>query len=284
MADDDFVSSPGPGGDDDGGTAAPSDERLSRFESRLNDVSEAIGALARNQDARDVRSRISQRTAQVDAALRTSERAVDLAEEALATAYEGGESAVIARAQRELSERIASREHARGDKRTHDQALKEIERRGGGSQGAPGAHVEKQDQTGAKDTANLDGWRKKHSSWYGIDAEMTKAAHEVDRAIREAGVIPVGSQQYFQAIDRQMAKSYPDQLRSAPETGSGSSSGRTAPRHTGRIPGEVVEGWRHMGINVDDPATMERMIGHRSHLAGKGILPDAPAYGIVRPR
>jgi len=53
---------------------------------------------------------------------------------------------------------------------------------------------------------------------YGVDTDMTKAAHEVDRSIREAGVIPVGSQEYFKAIDRQMAQKYPDRFRSPPDT------------------------------------------------------------------
>lgn len=272
----------------DGGAPAPSpaDERLSRFEQRLSQVTDAIGAMSRNQETQQIRSRISQRTAQVDNQLRSAERQVDAVEAELSDAYDTGDGATIAKTQRKLSEAIAAREHARVEKREHESALRDLERRQGGASGTPG--TPQQQATQAKDTSNLDNWKQKHSSWYGVDAEMTKAAHEIDKTIREAGVIPVGSQQYFEAIDRQMTRRYPEQLRSTPDTASaGAQGGGQRPQgrpNTGRIPADVINGWRTMGIDVDNPETLQRMVGHRTTLADKGILPTQPAYGNVRTR
>lgn len=278
------------GDDNGGGGGRQDDERLDRFEGRLREVTEAISNLSRTQETRDIRSRIAQRSSEIENVVRAAERDVDQAEQALADAYEAGDGAVIARAQRELSERIANREHARISKRDHDNAVRELERRNGGAQGAPRMAGQQQQQRpeAAKDTTNLDKWKDRHSSWYGIDGDMTKAAHEIDRSIREAGVIPVGSAQYFEAIDRQMSRRFPEQLRHTPDTGAGG-GGRHQPQQqmrpgTGRIPRDVIDGWERMGIDVSKPETLERMIKNRSTLADKGILPTEPAYGIVRPR
>lgn len=259
--------------------AAPAPD-MSRFDERLNRISEAVGAMARNQEISAIRGRITARGTELERAFKDSEIAVDRAEADLATAIEEGDSAVMAKRQRELADRIASREQARGELGQFKNAMSEMEKRSGGSTGTPSTTGNPPSQP-QKDMTNLNGWKKKNSSWYGVDDDMTKAAHEFDRSIREEGVIADGSQEYFREIDRRMASRYPEKFRSAPQTGGGSSREQGGQRMSGKIPNDVLDGWRRMGINVDDDKTLERMVANRQKLVDKEILPDVPAYGRV---
>ena len=110
---------------------------------------------------------------------------------------------------------------------------------------------------------------------------MTRAAHEIDGRIRAAGAIPVGSKEYFKAIDREMSSRFPDKFGGTPTTAGGGGGGGTSPRK-GRIAQSIVEGWRRMGINVNDPKVIERMTKHRELAVSKGILPQEPVGGAIR--
>lgn len=268
--------------------ATPPAPDLSKFESRLNDIARTLSTVQQDQQQRDSRSQLAQQEAQVAQKVRSAQNAVDAAERDLSKAFEDGDSTAIAKAQRNLTERVADRERAVNVREQFKSAIKSMETRSGGSAGAPGgsnpaAAPQQSGQTQELDTKNLEDWKSKNESWYGIDTEMTKAAHEVDQEIREAGVITVGTPEYFKAIDRKMAQRYPSRFNNAPQTaGSGSGSGRQqAPNSAGRIPRDVVDGWARMGINVNDDATLNRMVKNRQALADKGILPQQPEYGRV---
>ena len=150
--------------------------------------------------------------------------------------------------------------------------MKEAEKRDGGKREEP--------EGGDLDTTNLDSWRTKHSSWYGVDKDMTKAAHEIDAQIRGAGVLEAGSKEYFDAIDRQMSQKFPDQFKGTPRTGSGGGAPVTSGgQRQVRIPASVADGYRRMGINIDDPKVAQRMVKNRERAVDKGWLPEQPASG-----
>jgi hypothetical protein len=146
----------------------------------------------------------------------------------------------------------------------------EGEKRQGGSEGSPNL-----------DTTNLDNWKQRHASWYGVDKDMTAKAHQIDGQIRAAGVYPVGSVEYFNAIDREMRRLYPDKLTGSPATAGG---GGAPPVRSGggRVAASVMEGWRRMGINVSDPKVVARMLQHREVAVSKGILPQVPVTSAIR--
>lgn len=266
--------------------SAPSPD-LSRIDERLNRISDAVNNMTRSQEINTIRNRISARGTELDRMVKDAETAVDRAEADLAAAYDEGDGATIAKRQRDLAERVATREHARGEFGQFQRAVKEMESRSGGSTGAPSASgnpASQPTEKPAKDTTNLNGWKKRNSSWYGVDDDMTKAAHEFDRSIRGEGVIADGSQEYFREIDRRMAQKYPDKFRSTPQTGGGTTREQGGHSMTGKIPNDVLDGWRRMGINVDDDKTLERMVANRQKLVDKEILPETPTYGRVLTR
>jgi hypothetical protein len=138
------------------------------------------------------------------------------------------------------------------------------------------------------DTTNLDNWKKSNASWYGIDSDMTKAAHSIDASIRAAGVLEPGSSQYFEAVDRQMRQKFPDRFEGSPQTGGGSGgstyTGGGNNRQQTRIPATVAEGYRRMGIDIDDPEVAKRMVANREIAVRKGWLPEKPNMGRILQR
>jgi hypothetical protein len=252
----------------------PADDLAARFEGRLNKITDAVETLTRSHQqsrASDADNRMRSQVERLDAARRSAEVAVATAERALATAIEGGEAAAIARAHRNIAERVVERDKATSRRTDFDRVMRETQQRARQQPAdAPAQPTDKQ-----VDDANLRQWKSKHSSWYGVDTDLTKAAHDVDKRIREAGVIPVGSPEYFRAIDMQMAQRYPDRFSRAPDTASGGGGGggqRQQSSAGGRIPQSVVDGWERMGIDVRDPKVIERMLGHRQTAVEKGIL------------
>lgn len=257
---------------------------LSPIEQRLNRITESVAALTKRDQDREVRAaseRLKGYEAQIANAIRDAEGAVDAAERAMAQAHEDGDPLSIAKATRRLTDAVAEREAVRLEKREFDRAkAAQQERRTGGSEGARGQRTEP--AQGTRDTTNLNDWKSRNSEWYGVDTDMTKAAHEIDKQIRQAGVIPVGSQDYFKAIDRQMAQRYPDRFKSSPNTsGAGGTPAGGQRPSTGRIPRDVLDTWAKMGINVQDDKVLERVVKGREQLVAKGILPQEPAYGRV---
>lgn len=254
---------------------------LERLQADQRKLSEGAAAREKQSAAQAEEARIAAYGNRLAQEISTGERGVEEAERRLTTAYEEGDSATIAKNQRALSEAVSGRDDAKRRLAEHRTAKAEYEARR-----KRAAEREQQEAARPKkdvDDGNLNDWQKRNS-WYGVDAEMTKAAQEIDAQIRDAGVIAVGSKPYFEAIDRQMAAKFPQQHRS-PDTASG---GR-APSHGGgggggggRIPAHVLDGWRRMGIDVDDPKEIEAMVGHRQTAVNKGLLPEQPVYERVR--
>jgi hypothetical protein len=284
MADeDDFHDGGGQDGGGDQQQIAQQPVDLSPIEARLSRITDAISGLTRDSEAREIQSRLSNHETSLRQRVAQADTAVTLAERRVAEAYDGGDGATIARANRNMTEAIAARETVKAEVNEFTRQKQELDRR----RAAPQPQQQPQGgEEGARDTRNLNDWKTRNSSWYGVDTDMTKAAHEVDRSIREAGVIPVGSQEYFKAIDRQMAQRYPDKMRSTPDT-AGAGGGRPqAPQRQGggRIPQSVIDSWGRMGINVADDKVLQRMVRNQEALVAKGILPQERQYGVVLTR
>lgn len=253
---------------------------LSPIEDRLNRITQAITGITRDQETREIRQRVDSVEQSIRQRTTQAENAVTIAERRVAEAYDSGDGATIARANRMMTEAIATRESVKAEAQEFARRKKQLD----AQQQAPqrGDQVQDADE-GAKDTRNLNDWKTRNSSWYGVDTDLTKAAHEVDRAIRTAGVIPVGSQEYFKAIDRQMAQKFPDRFRSTPSTAGADGQGnrQPAPRQQGRIPQNVIDSWGRMGIDVKDDKVLARMVRNQEALVSKGILPQERQYGTV---
>ncbi len=277
MADNDFFEIPGASGDNSGGEqgqgaseSAPAD-RNTILEQRLERMGHAIETLVSKDKTSHQQREKEQLQRKVVNAVRTKESEVDKAETALAEAYEEGDGVSIAKAQRKLSSLTAEVERLKAEGRA---ALERFE------SSQPRDDADDSDLS----TANLDRWKDRNSSWYGVDGEMTRAAHKIDAEIRAAGQIETGSEAYFEAIDRQLSKQFPDKMRGSP--GSAGGGGDTGGQNRGvtRIPADVADGWRRMGIDIDNPEVAKRMMDHRQKAVGKGILQEKPQFGRVLER
>lgn len=267
--------------DGEGTTPAPDLNRVAALEARLGSMAQQMGALLEGQRTRDAQQQLSQFEGQLNSRVAETESAVTSAEAALAEAFDGGDGTQIARAQRVLAEAVTAKEQAKLNKSNYDLRRREEERRQGGGGNPAGAPQQQADA--ASDTTNLNSWKNRHRSWYGVDSDMTQYAHSVSDRIRNAGAVAVGSTEYFEIIDRELRNKFPDRLSGTPQTAGGGGGGGTAPSAgRGRIPSSVLDGWRRMGLNTADPKVVERLVGHRQGLVDKGILSAQPVSGPIK--
>lgn len=274
MADNDFIEIPGASGNSAGGgegqgasdVASGAPDRNALLEQRLSKMGDAIEKLMSNSRKSEDDGKKAELTRRINAAIGAKQKEVDAAETALAEAYEDGDGMAIAKAQRKLSELTATVERMRAEGRN---ALNSFNAEGSDAGDDDGA-----------DTTNLDAW-KRQNKWFGTDATLTAAAREIDKEIQEAGVIEVGSSEYFAALDQQMARRYPDRFKGSPGSTATSGDAKGNTQGVTRLPRAVVDGWKRMGINTDDPDTLKRMMGHRQTAVNKGILDPTPRYGRV---
>ncbi len=264
----------GAGGGGEGATTPTPEagEVISGLAARLARTQQQLDGMTADQKRQRTIDVIASRDKELTTAKTDADTAVTSAETALANAYDNGEGVEIAKAQRFLTEAVAKRERADIAVEQFRDQVKAAEKR---ETEAP--------KGGAPDDTNLNSWKEKHSEWYGVDAEMTKASHTIDRQIREAGVWSVGSKEYFAAIDKAMAQKFPDRLSGAPTTagpGGGMSNPSKSPLK-GRIQQSIADGWRRMGIDMSDPKTVERMVKNREAAVQKGILSETPVSGPV---
>jgi cell division septum initiation protein DivIVA len=266
----------GGGGSLDGGasdgTPAPADDRTSKIEGRLDRLAQSVEGFISGQKKSQAETEVAQNEQRIKYAEQKAATAVDEAEAALATAFDDGDGVKIAKAQRVLAEAASKSERVNAAAYEARARAKDAEKRKGGTRS----------DDDALDTSNLDGWKKKHKSWYGIDQAMTQAAHELDAQIRENNVLVQGSKEYYDAIDRQMSKKFPDQFGGSPATGGNGGTGIGGGAGSQkRIPAPVAAGLRRMGIDIDDPDVAKRMIANREKAVRKGWLPEIPVTGSV---
>jgi hypothetical protein len=70
-------------------------------------------------------------------------------------------------------------------------------------------------QEESKITPKTKRWVEKNNDWFGVDDEMTMLAMGLDKKLqRQYGADYIGTDEYFQEIDRTMRKRFPDYFRS----------------------------------------------------------------------
>lgn len=122
---------------------------------------------------------------------------LESAKAAFKKAYEDGDADAIVAAQEAVSKATIKMEKAEN--------LKPIE------------HEEKEfertvpQQQAPKISPRTQKWIQKNSDWWGIDDEMTMTAVGIDKRLqKEYGSDYVGTEEYFQTIDRMMRKRFPE--------------------------------------------------------------------------
>ena len=245
------------------------DDTIANLTARLDRLNQSVDAQTADSVQRNQRSQVIARDNELNNVKAQAQANVDTLEKALADAYDNGEGGEIAKAQRALTQGVAKVERADLEVETFRKQVKAAEAR------APAG--------GDLDETNLNSWKSKHSTWYGVDAAMTKASHEIDRQIREAGVISAGSTAYFEAVDRQMSQKFPERFGGTPSTngGTGGGGGGAPNPNKGRIASSIADGWRRMGIDMSDPKVVERMNKNRQTAVDKGILNQTPSTGSI---
>jgi len=243
------------------------EERNAALESRLARQQGQIDQIARNSQQQNEANQVEAAQSRVTQAVTDAKTSVDLAERELAGAHDDGDGAVIAAAQRKLSEAAAKRERVNAEADQFKRDLQARERRTTGSAPAPGGDL---------DTTNLNSWKDRHKEWYGIDQDMTRASHEIDSSVRAAGTFKVGSTEYFNAIDRAMKQRFPDRFAGAPASPAARAeqevTGQRAPR---RYTESIQRGMDAFGL---DPKAWDAA---RAKAVAKGLLPDAPVSGRI---
>lgn len=278
MADEnEFPDAGAGGGGGQGASGAPTTDRQAAYEARLDKMGQSIDQLLnrtrKDEEVREAEGKLAQIRTAVTESVNKLKGDVKQAEDALAAAYDEGEGKDIARAQRILSERAARLERIQSD---GARLLKEQE-----------AKIKAEPK---KDTADSDGVDRTElnkwlaaNPWYNTDAEKRTAANQIDAALKAEGQILTGTPQYFEAINKRMAEKFPAFFKGSPGSAGGGSGEQVGQAQT-RVDRETAEAWRRMGINVDDPDTVKRMLGHRQTAVEKGILPQTPITGRVLAR
>jgi hypothetical protein len=134
--------------------------------------------------------------------IETSKSAIEAkvvtAKKKLKEAFEAGDAEALAEAQAEIAEATAE---AREIQRMKPIEVEEDEEfKPASSQSAT-----------PKMTPRMQKWYDSNSDWWGKDEEMTMAAMGIDKKLqREYGANYVGTEEYFQTVDRTMRKRFPE--------------------------------------------------------------------------
>jgi len=125
---------------------------------------------------------------------------LDAAKRKLKEAFEAGDAEALATAQEEVSKATLKMDKA--------QTMRPIQMQDEGE-------FRPARQEGAKITPKTKRWVEKNSDWFGVDDEMTMLAMGLDKKLqRQYGADYIGTDDYFQEIDRTMRKRFPDYFRS----------------------------------------------------------------------
>ena len=267
-------------GEASGGAGSdPSADRVAALEARLGKLTQALTSVQQENQQRTQQQTAEQerlRTVQAaDGFVAEAKQKLDATRNKLAAAHDSGDARAIADATAEMSS--AAAEHTAA--RMHAESIKAQMQR----PQTPPAQPQQRPQPQVDDS-NLRAWRDRNKSWYGIDREMTEMALNVSKEVEAERVLEVGSQAYFQAIDARLRTRYGDRMPSSSsaqvQTQRGTMPSGTPPSQN-RIPEAIANGYRRMGINVDDPEVAKQMVGAREQAVRKGFLPETPAYGSV---
>lgn len=124
---------------------------------------------------------------------------LDSAKKRYKEAYESGDVDAITEAQAEIAKAALRIDRASGLKPI------EVEERG----------FQTPQPEQPKMTPRTKKWVERNNDWWGVDDEMTMAAMGIDRKLqKEYGAGYVGTEEYFQTIDKTMRKRFPEHFES----------------------------------------------------------------------
>ena len=130
----------------------------------------------------------------------TAQLELDSAKKRYKEAYESGDIDAITEAQAEIAKATLRLDKASGMKPI------EVEER----------EFQPAQPEQPKMTPRTKKWVDRNRDWWGVDEEMTMAAMGIDKKLqREYGEGYVGTEEYFQTIDRTMRKRFPEHFESA---------------------------------------------------------------------
>jgi len=248
------------------GAPAPQPDRITALEQRIQQLTGVVETVTQSRVADDAKAHQDRAIATAEASVREAAAKVAAARQKLATAHESGDPMQIADATAEIGTLTA----------THVAAQMQAQQ--------VRQQVEQQRKAPARpqvDDTNLRAWRDANKTWYGVDPDMTAKALEIGKQIEREQVFAVGSKGYFDAITARVRSQFPDRFRGNDTPGFTPARGNAMPdRDTRevRIPAAVAEGYRKMGIDVDNPETAKQLVAARAKAVEKGFLPDrAPA-------
>lgn len=125
---------------------------------------------------------------------------LDTAKRKLKEAFEAGDAEALATAQEEVSKATLKMDKA--------QTMRPIQMQDEGE-------FKPARQEESKITPKTKRWVEKNNDWFGVDDEMTMLAMGLDKKLqRQYGADYIGTDEYFQEIDRTMRKRFPDYFRS----------------------------------------------------------------------
>jgi len=139
-------------------------------------------------------------------------------------AYDSGDSDRLADAQERLTEVKFKAAKVESDKNQYETSLQEEE-------------VDVQSQQPQRLDPKTQAWLDKNS-WYGVDQDMSYLAMGVHRRLQVEGV-PVGSDNYFNSIDAEMRRRFPEKFEDQSES---KTSENTVSKNTAKVskPSTVV--------------------------------------------
>ena len=125
---------------------------------------------------------------------------LDTAKRKMKEAFEAGDAEALATAQEEVSKATLKMDKAQTMRPIQMQEEEEFK---------PARQEE------PKISPKTKKWIEKNNEWFGVDDEMTMLAMGLDKKLqRQYGADYIGTDEYFQEIDRTMRKRFPDYFRS----------------------------------------------------------------------
>jgi hypothetical protein len=264
--------------DDSMGAPSPApDNRVDALEARIAQLTNIVTQQAQAQQRQTQVQAQQTHVSAAESIVRDSEAKIALARTKLAQAYEAADSNLIAAATAEVGTATAEATAARMN---FEQVKRNVATQPQAAVPQPAAQ--------RIDDANLRTWRDKNKEWYGVDPELTRVALEIDREVRAEKILEVGSVQYFNALDARLRAKFPDKFQSNANPSQfqvqrGSKMPNTTPQGT-RIPASVADGFRRMGLDVDNPEVAKQLVQARETAVRKGFLPSTPVTDRILSR
>lgn len=252
-------------------------DRLAAIEQRLAKMTDALTTVVSSTAQRQKDDETSAEVARAQRLVSDAESKVATAKAELTAAYESGDASRISDATAKLT-RFTTEATAAG------MNFNSVKHRAKNPAPAAQQTAPSGQQNTTVDDTNLRDFRTANE-WYDTDPDMTAAAKKAHREIAGEGLLDVGSKAYFNAIEARVRAQFPDRVRAQPAGAftpprGAAMSGRQE-EQSDRIPASIAEGYRKMGIDIDNADIAKKMIEARKVAVSKNFLPEKPVLDRV---